>query len=508
MKKRLTGYTFDASAQTVVHASFSDVTLAGIQLITNVTDGLVIYNFADATKGGTLSTDTLTLEYDTTSMSDTDELMILVEDGSASVAVSGTVTATVPSVDAVGEITNPVAVTNAGLTELAAAINGSSQMDVNLAANGIGIATAAKQDTIIGHLDGVEASLTTIAGDTTDIEAAVELLDDTVATLGTDTYTETTSKGITIGAVRRDADTTLVGTTNEFSPLQVDANGRLKVEAFSGETLPVSVASIPSHAVTNAGTFATQVDGAALTALQLINDTVATLGTTTYTEASTKGNVMGAVRRDANTSLVDTTNEVAPLQVNATGELKVAQIQALPAGNNNIGDIDVNTLPVAFNTGTRSATTQRVTVATDDIVPVAGTIAHDGIDSGNPVKIGGKAVSTAPTAVAANDRVDAFFDLQGRQIVAQKAATGTQTTVASSASNVTLLASNANRLGAILYNDSTAICYVRLAATATSSNFSYKMMPDSTVEIPFGYTGIIDGIWASATGNMRVTELT
>lgn len=80
-KIRLTSYTFDASAQTVVASEFSDVGLSGIQLITNVTDQIVIYNFADTAKGGTLSTDTLTLEFDTTSMSDTDELMILVEDG-------------------------------------------------------------------------------------------------------------------------------------------------------------------------------------------------------------------------------------------------------------------------------------------------------------------------------------------------------------------------------------------------------------------------------------------
>lgn len=110
-----------------------------------------------------------------------------------------------------------------------------------------GYGTAANQTTIIGHLDGVEGLLTTIDTDTGDIavdadaiRVAVQLLDDSVQVLGTDTYTEASSKGITLGAVRRDADTTLVNTTNEFTPLQVDANGRLKVEAFSGETLPVS----------------------------------------------------------------------------------------------------------------------------------------------------------------------------------------------------------------------------------------------------------------------------
>lgn len=59
-------------------------------------------------------------------------------------------------------------------------------------------------------------------------------------TFGTSTYTEGATTGGLLGAVRRDADTTLVNTTNEIGPLQMDANGRLKVEAFSGETLPVS----------------------------------------------------------------------------------------------------------------------------------------------------------------------------------------------------------------------------------------------------------------------------
>ncbi len=71
----------------------------------------------------------------------------------------------------------------------------------------------------------------------------------------------------------------------------------------------------------NAGTFVVQEDGVALTALQLIDDTVKTLGTDTYTEATTKGNLMGAVRNDGNTTLVDTDNEIAPLQVNADGAL-------------------------------------------------------------------------------------------------------------------------------------------------------------------------------------------
>ena len=75
--------------------------------------------------------------------------------------------------------------------------------------------------------------------------------------------------------------------------------------------------------VDNGGTFVVQENGAALTALQLIDDPVATLGTTTYTETSTKGTIAGALRRDADTSAVNTDNEIAPLIVDANGYLKV-----------------------------------------------------------------------------------------------------------------------------------------------------------------------------------------
>jgi hypothetical protein len=89
-----------------------------------------------------------------------------------------------------------------------------------------------------------------------------------------------------------------------------------------------------------------------------------------------------------------------------------------------------------------------------------------------------------------------------------RSATPTQASVASSATNVTLLASNANRLGATVYNDSTAILYLKLGATASTSSYTIQLLAGDYYEAPFGYTGQIDGIWASANGNARITELT
>lgn len=334
-----------------------------------------------------------------------------------------------------------------------------------------GFATSAKQDTIIGHVDGIEGLLTTIdgdtgtiagavagsemqvdvvtsalpsgastlaeqqsqtthlatiAGDTTDIEAAVELIDDTVATLGTTTYTEAATKGLIIGAVRRDADTTLVDTTNEVGPLQMNAAGQLKTEVFSGETLPVSLTSTTitgtvavtqsgtwdevgindsgnSITVDNGGTFAVQVDGAALTSLQLIDDPIATDDTTTHSTGSTKVMGVGFVA-DPTDSTVNA-NDIGMPAMNTSRFLKViaqansgvdigdVDITSIAAGDNNIGNVDIVTMPnVTLAAGTN----------TNEVV---GDVAHDTAVGGNPLLNGAEARDTLGTAVATGDVV-------------------------------------------------------------------------------------------------------
>lgn len=116
----------------------------------------------------------------------------------------------------------------------------------------------------------------------------------------------------------------------------------------SGTVVPISVASIPSHAVTNAGTFATQVDGAALTALQLIDDAV--YAEDVASQAADKGISVLAVRRDADTSLVGTDGDYANLQVNAAGSLKVAITAGAGSGGTSLAD------NAGFTPGTTSFT--------------------------------------------------------------------------------------------------------------------------------------------------------
>lgn len=132
------------------------------------------------------------------------------------------------------------------------------------------------------------------------------------------------------------------------------------------------------------------------------------------------------------------------------GRLDVIVGAALPAGTNNIGDVDVLTLP-AIPAGTNTI---------------------------------GK-VGRAPASSA------------------------TLSNVAASASSVTLLASNANRVGATIVNDGAAVLYVKFGATASATSYSYRVEPYGTLEFPEPvYPGVVDGLWTSATGSARCTEMT
>ncbi len=92
-------------------------------------------------------------------------------------------------------------------------------------------------------------------------------------------------------------------------------------------------------------------------------------------------------------------------------------------------------------------------------------------------------------------------------------ATGTLSNVSGATSSTTLLASSATRKGATIFNDSTALLYVALAnVTVSATSYTVQVPAGAYYELPICdggvYTGIIKGIWASATGTARITELT
>lgn len=90
------------------------------------------------------------------------------------------------------------------------------------------------------------------------------------------------------------------------------------------------------------------------------------------------------------------------------------------------------------------------------------------------------------------------------------ASTGTVTSVASTTGDATILAANANRKGASIYNTDANALYLLLATgTASVSNLSVSVAANGYYEVPFGYTGIIKGTWAvDGAGAALVTEFT
>ena len=219
---------------------------------------------------------------------------------------------------------------------------------------------------------------------------------------------------------------------------------------FWQATQPVSAASLPLP--TGASTLSEQQTQT--TALQLIDDAVLAVDA-----VGTGGKVTlaGAIRDDALSSLTPVEGDAVNLRTDANGALWVIPsgtvtisgavtnagtfaVQAAQSGTWNVGTVttvstvtsltQMNGQAIAMGTGVRSAGTQRVTIATDDVVPASqsgtwnvatlttltgGGVAHDGADSGNPHKLGAKAIAalSGATLVAAADRTDLYAGVDG-----------------------------------------------------------------------------------------------
>lgn len=89
-----------------------------------------------------------------------------------------------------------------------------------------------------------------------------------------------------------------------------------------------------------------------------------------------------------------------------------------------------------------------------------------------------------------------------------RSTTGTKSAVASGIASVTILAANPNRKGATITNTDANALYLDLSGgTASSTSFSAAVAANGYYEVPFGYSGLITGIWAAdGTGSALVTE--
>lgn len=95
---------------------------------------------------------------------------------------------------------------------------------------------------------------------------------------------------------------------------------------------------------------------------------------------------------------------------------------------------------------------------------VVGNVAHDAVNSGNPVGMGGYASDTRPTDVAVGDRVNAWMSLAGQHQVA-----GVAGTAADGVSNTQIVSFSNTTVGAIRPAYSAGSVYNGVATAASSA---------------------------------------
>jgi hypothetical protein len=260
-----------------------------------------------------------------------------------------------------------------------------------------------------------------------------------------------------------------------MNALSLDTSGNLRVTGnFNNASVSATASAPPASATYIGGSVTTaapayttgQMNALSLTtAGQLRVDGAYPLATAAATAADMM-QVGGAVTTAAPTYTTATTNA---LSLTTAGALRVDGSGVTQPVS---GTVTANAGTGTFNVaGTGTAGT-----------PNAGVVTIQGIAGGTAIPVSGN-------------------------LTVDKSTTATLTSVAANQSSVSLLASNANRLAATLYNDSTSQVYIAFAATATTTAFTIKLMPNTFWEVTSDWTGAISGIWNNANGSMRITEM-
>lgn len=111
----------------------------------------------------------------------------------------------------------------------------------------------------------------------------------------------------------------------------------------------------------------------------------------------------------------------------------------------------------------------KVNLGADNDVLASGDVAHDAADAGNPVKVGGQARTTNPTAVADADRSNFITDKLGKQVVVgsiRDLKANQVTTITSSTSETTIVTAVASTFldlyGLIITNTSASAVNVAI----------------------------------------------
>ena len=245
--------------------------------------------------------------------------------------------------------------TGTAITALKTAADGALQIDVE---SGHGLATEAKQDTIETTLTAIETDADTIAGAVSGTEMQVDIVASLPA--GTNEIGKLAAGTASIGTVVLGAGTAAIGKLVAGTA----SIGTVGLDAGSNNIGDVDILSvIPGVGATNLGKAIQSAQGTTDTgvpALVVRNDTLADLAGADHDYAPLQVNASGALYVEVKTSglpsgaateakqdtiettltAIETDADTIAGAVSGT-EMQVDVVASLPAGSNNIGDVDV-----------------------------------------------------------------------------------------------------------------------------------------------------------------------
>lgn len=277
------------------------------------------------------------------------------------------------------------------------AIAGSEmQVDVVTSALPSGAATSAKQDTMIGHLDGVEGLLTTIDSDTGSLavvgsgtEATAQRV--TIATDSTGVLSvDDNGSSLTVdGSVTANAGTNLNTSALALDTTLTGGTQKSQIVDAGGDAVTVTGGKLDVNAtISGSGGGTSAIDDSAFTVASDSGTPTMGLFDDVTPDSVNEGDV-GVVRMSANRNAYTTIRDAAgnergvnvtagnALTVDASAttqpvshaaltelaaaidtEVQVDIVGALPAGTNNIGDVDVvsSALPTGASTSANQTT--------------------------------------------------------------------------------------------------------------------------------------------------------
>jgi hypothetical protein len=375
---------------------------------------------------------------------------ISVDDGAGSLTVDGTVgvsgTVTVDSELTTADLDTGAGTDTRAVVGLVGQASGGGQLigatanalDVNIKSGGAG-------DGAI--LDGVTSSIkATVLDYTNSNPLAVRLTDtagDYVSAGGGTQYTEDATAasdptGTQLISRRRDSLASEVSADGDVIAVNSTAKGELYVKHV--DAIPVTDNGTTLSVDDNGSTISVDDGGGSLT----VDGTVGISGTVTVDSelpaaaaltdnaANPTAPAVGAFGlvwdgatwdrapgTAADGALVNLgTNNDVTVTGTVTVDSELPAAAALADGAANPTTPTVGSANLLYNGTTwdrvRGDTTNGLDV---DVTRLPYDVAHDAADSGNPLKVGFRAVSALPTAVGSADRVNAIADLFGRQMV-------------------------------------------------------------------------------------------